>query len=411
MLEQPDDAFMLTVEELLEPEVPAGAGELASSRRSAHERYRALDIPDLFYGVPEAFPIGASDEAADVGDRITGTAVSPGVVTGPARVLLDPRSDEPLEAGEILVCRTTDPSWASAMMVASALVIDIGGPISHGAIVARELGIPCSIGTRNAAKRIATGDILEVNGGTGEVRIVRRAADVAAHTPAAPASVAVRDPTNEPDEGREVMSETIDDQLPILRALSLKGRAGTSDLAGATGLLGEDVAAAADALVNAGLARTARDAYMLTPEGRAALDELLTRERAGVDPQVPATAYDAFTPINDRFKALANDWQTRDGEPNDHTDAAYDAEVIGRLPGIHHEVMALIAEVARAVPRLRVYGERFRLALERVQRGDHTWLLRPLIDSYHTVWFELHEELISLSGRNRLEEAAAGRAH
>src|SRR5205814_10530304 len=94
-------------------------------------------------------------EAARAGDEITGLAVSPGVVEGRARVVLDAAASE-LEPGEVLVCETTDPSWASLFLVASALVIDIGGALSHGAIVARELGVPCWISTRAGPRRPRT---------------------------------------------------------------------------------------------------------------------------------------------------------------------------------------------------------------------------------------------------------------
>ena len=176
VLTSPEDAFMLTLEELIDP--PCDAGGLAAARRADSEEYRKLDIPEFFIGVPE--PISNGGVAAVDGDVITGVAVSPGSIEGRARVILDPQVDEPLEPGEILVCRTTDPSWAATMMLASALVIDIGGPISHGAIVARELGIPCVIGSRDARSRIATGDLLAVDGATGEVRILERAL---AHAP------------------------------------------------------------------------------------------------------------------------------------------------------------------------------------------------------------------------------------
>ena len=74
------------------------------------------------------------------------------------------------------MCRTTDPGWASTMMLASALVIDIGGPISHGAIVARELGIPCVTGTRTGTATIRTGDLVKVDGEKGEVVVLERGA-------------------------------------------------------------------------------------------------------------------------------------------------------------------------------------------------------------------------------------------
>jgi phosphohistidine swiveling domain-containing protein len=175
VLEQPADAFMLTVHELLAPAPPGDACELAAARRAIHDEYRGLDIPDLFMGAPQPFPIERDAALGDESGLVTGAAVSPGVVEGVARVVLDADVDEPIEVGEILVCRTTDPSWASTMMLASALVIDIGGPISHGAIVARELGIPCVIGTRNGTAVIRTGDTLVVDGGRGEVQIRTRA--------------------------------------------------------------------------------------------------------------------------------------------------------------------------------------------------------------------------------------------
>jgi phosphohistidine swiveling domain-containing protein len=174
-IERPADAFMLTVPELLAPAPPADAGELAAARRAIHDEYRGLDIPDLFTGAPQPFAIDRDPADGERAELVTGAAVSPGVVEGVARVVLDADVDEPIEPGEILVCRTTDPSWASTMMLAAALVIDIGGPISHGAIVARELGIPCVIGTRNGTAVIRTGDTLVVDGGRGEVQIRTRA--------------------------------------------------------------------------------------------------------------------------------------------------------------------------------------------------------------------------------------------
>jgi phosphohistidine swiveling domain-containing protein/DNA-binding transcriptional ArsR family regulator len=395
LLERPQDAFMLTVDELCAETPAAGTAELAAGRRAHREEYRKLDIPDLFYGVPVPFALAAETAAEGPGEAIVGTPVSPGVVRGRARVMRDPFADEPLLGGEILVCRTTDPSWASAMMLASALVIDIGGPISHGAIVARELGIPCVIGTRNACQRIRTGDQLEVDGGRGRVEVLERDAGES------PQATLIQEVT---------MSDRPDDDLPVLRALALKGRASISDLAAATGLEEPSVQAHLDALVAAEEARELRGAYALLPPARARLQSALERERAAVDPAALAALYDAFTEVNGDFKALAADWQLRDGEPNDHADATYDQAVLARLPGIDGRVQPLVERAGELVARLAVYGARLTAALDRVRAGDTDWLLKPLIDSYHTVWFELHEDLIALSGRSRVEEAAAGRA-
>jgi pyruvate,water dikinase len=173
LLDDPEDVFMLTLDELLAPTPAPDTLETARVRRAIHTEYKALDVPEIWDGTPSPFPV--ETDAARAEEVVSGAAVSPGAVEGVARLILDPDGDDDLEPGEILVCRTTDPSWASLMMVASALVIDIGGAISHGAIVARELGIPCVIGTRNGTAAIRTGDTLRVDGSAGTVEIVSRA--------------------------------------------------------------------------------------------------------------------------------------------------------------------------------------------------------------------------------------------
>jgi pyruvate,water dikinase len=173
-LDDPEDVFLLTKQELLAPPAP-GLRELVAERREVRARYRELVLPEVWEGMP--VPQLRADAAAtddDARPTVTGTPVSPGIVEGIARVIVDPEGDEELEDGEVLVCRTTDPSWASLMMVASALVIDIGGAISHGAIVARELGIPCVIGTRDGSSLLRTGDRLRVDAERGEVVVLDR---------------------------------------------------------------------------------------------------------------------------------------------------------------------------------------------------------------------------------------------
>lgn len=114
--------------------------------------------------------------------------------------------------------------------------------------------------------------------------------------------------------------------------------------------------------------------------------------------------------MNNDFKALVSDWQLKDGQHNDHTDKRYDDAVLARLDTVHEAVMPIVAAAASEVPRLSTYADKLAAALARVQSGDLPWLTRPVMDSYHTVWFELHEELIGASGLAREEEAAAGHA-
>ena len=102
-------------------------------------------------------------------------------------------------------------------------------------------------------------------------------------------------------------------------------------------------------------------------------------------------------------------WQLKsiDGSTaiNDHTDAAYDASVVDRLGTLHAQADSLLADVASTLPRFVRYPERLVHALAKVQAGQTEWFTKPLLDSYHTVWFELHEDLLSTLGIQRGAEA------
>ncbi|MEW6476762.1 MAG: PEP-utilizing enzyme [Actinomycetota bacterium] len=173
-LEDIDDAFFLTIDELLSP-LPDDVMDLVRFRRERRAEYRRYELPLTFTGVPQP-TVRADDLGGAAGDVLSGVAGSPGVVEGTARVVVDPLDAEPLEPGDVLVCRFTDPSWAPLFSLADALVIDIGAAASHGAIVARELGVPCVIGTGDGTRRIRTGDRLRVDGDAGKVEILSRAA-------------------------------------------------------------------------------------------------------------------------------------------------------------------------------------------------------------------------------------------
>src|SRR5262249_54177991 len=101
---------------------------------------------------------------------LQGIAASPGAITAPARVILDPQ-DARLESGEILVAPSTDPGWTPLFLKASGLVMEVGGAMAHGAIVAREYGIPAVVGVAGATERIATGSRITVDGTAGVVVI------------------------------------------------------------------------------------------------------------------------------------------------------------------------------------------------------------------------------------------------
>lgn len=173
VLAEADDVFFFTLPELVDGP-PPDASEIAAFRKERREFYGTLEVPTTFTGFPE--PVGLSQtESLTVGDVVSGLAGSAGLAKGRARVIVDPDSGRPLEAGEILVSRVTDPGWTPLFMLAEALVIDIGGPASHGAIIARELGIPCVINTGTGTRTIQTGDLIEVDGTRGRVTILERA--------------------------------------------------------------------------------------------------------------------------------------------------------------------------------------------------------------------------------------------
>jgi hypothetical protein len=199
-------------------------------------------------------------------------------------------------------------------------------------------------------------------------------------------------------------------ELLVMRSMRLKGRVNAETLTAATGVSEADVSSIVEKLVSSGEAKEMKGFYMLMPPGRERLTALLDDERSGVDAEAMKELYESFDPVNIDFKQLASDWQIRDGEPNDHNDAAYDQSVLDRLPGIHERVTPVVDRATALAPRLAPYKERFQTALDKVQGGDKDWLLKPLIDSYHTVWFEFHEELIGLAGLTREAEAASGRA-
>ena len=168
-LTEPEDAFFLTSDELFG--VPADGPAIVAERRKRSTTYAGFNLPEWWKGVPDP-----TTEASITSEQVAGIPVSPGIIEGRARVLLSPEDGEELQAGEIVVCPFTDPGWAALFLVAGALVIDVGGPMSHGAIVARELGVPCVINTRTGTRVFSTGDLVRVDGTTGSVVRLERAA-------------------------------------------------------------------------------------------------------------------------------------------------------------------------------------------------------------------------------------------
>ena len=164
-----DDVFYLTVDELAGP-TARDVRELVQRRRERHAEYLRYRLPSAWIGAPVPIIIG-QDVADDDGSPVQGIGVSDGVVEGIARVVLDPAFAD-VEPDEILVAPLTDPSWSSIMFISRGLIVDVGGPLSHAAVVARELGIPCVVNTGNGTERLRTGDRIRLDGTTGRVEVL-----------------------------------------------------------------------------------------------------------------------------------------------------------------------------------------------------------------------------------------------
>ncbi|MGW4640464.1 PEP/pyruvate-binding domain-containing protein [Sphaerisporangium sp. NPDC004334] len=166
-----------------------GASALAAvaGRRRLHERYRALPpYPALIRGRFDPFRWAADparrgdvydehDREAPAAEAVTGFPGAAGVVEGRARVIASVEEGEALMPGEILVTTVTNVGWTPLFPRAAAVVTDVGAPLSHAAIVARELGIPAVVGCGNATDRLRTGDLLRVDGEHGTVEVLTAA--------------------------------------------------------------------------------------------------------------------------------------------------------------------------------------------------------------------------------------------
>lgn len=189
LLERPEDLFFLHLDELRRlaslplDHVPAGLRAetlaLVAERRRADEREaRRRQVPRVLLSDGRAFYEGMGQAAGDAerADMFTGSPVSPGVAEGRVNVVLDPAAAQ-MRPGDALVCHGTDPSWTPLFLVAGALVMEVGGMMTHGSVVAREYGIPAVVGVHHATTRLRTGQRVRVDGTNGRVTILDEVGD------------------------------------------------------------------------------------------------------------------------------------------------------------------------------------------------------------------------------------------
>ena len=363
----------------------------------------------------------------------SGVAASPGVVSG--LICLEPDRVAALAEGGrnvILVRPTTSPEDVHGLVQASGIITATGGMVSHAALLARGWGIAAVCGVealefvpvlRLAGQPLREGDRLTIDGGAGQIY----PGDCVEGEFGAPVELqTLRDWATDcgvPLGGEEVTAfapvaaiedDAADvDAVAVLRALALLGFATAERVASALAVPVQSVNRLLDALPASHLGKALRGLHV-TPDGRAWLSGELNAERERIDRHAADSLYQRFMALDATFKQLVTDWQVKvsDGKrvPNDHADAAYDDGVRARFADFHQVVVILLPEILTLTARLRPFLKRFERAAAAVASGDGNMIASPLKDSYHTIWFELHEELIHLAGRNRAtEEARSGR--
>ncbi len=203
-------------------------------------------------------------------------------------------------------------------------------------------------------------------------------------------------------------------RLLVLHGLRLQHVGNAAGVAEAIGVAEAEVKLMLDQLVSDDLAkyRTGRiSGFMLTPAGRA---EHLAQIAAEVDATGVRTGvqalYARFLGLNTELLTVCTQWQLREingqSVPNDHTDGAYDASVIGRLVDLDGLAQPIATDLAALLARFATYGPRLSFALAGVQDGETDLFTRPMVPSYHTVWFEWHEDLLVTLGIERGSEGA-----
>ena len=377
-------------------------------------------------------PTTAAERADDVRVVATGLGASPGLVAG-AVATTPEKAVEMAEAGtDVLLVRSeTSPDDVHGMAKSVGILTSTGGLASHAAVVARGWDIPAVVGAAEvrvgerevniAGVTYREGDVLSIDGGSGEVfggavasvtTVVPEAAMLIAWARELGIDIGRNEEGSAVDEnGSEEVGVSNDD---VVRALAIKGYAMADMLGLALGVSADEAAALVERLAADGIAKESGGMYSLTDDGKALGAEMLAEDSAAWGVENASAALDAFLVLDGEMKEIVTAWQMKevDGEQvlNDHADADYDAGVLTRLSHLHEQAGEWLRPHYEGLPRLVAYGRRLDAAAAKATAGDGMYIASPRVDSYHGVWFELHEDLIRLAGKTREEEVAAGRA-
>jgi hypothetical protein len=194
----------------------------------------------------------------------------------------------------------------------------------------------------------------------------------------------------------------------LLHGLAIKKHATAGEIAPLVGMPDAEVAALLQRAVKSGRAIEVQGKYTLSPLAQIALAGDYSRRFAELrGNRVFATAYESFERINVELKTLITRWQTVETAgarvANDHSNRDYDTQILDRLGQLHERAEVSLARLESVLPRFSYYRTRLLEALERAEAGKIEWVSSPKIESYHTLWFELHEDLLRLLGKRRGE--------
>jgi len=194
----------------------------------------------------------------------------------------------------------------------------------------------------------------------------------------------------------------------VMHAVAIKRNGGADSISSISGLDLKSVTKTLNDGVSLGRLVKIDDTFLLSPAGRMILDSEYSRFCDEIRSQRQfLDAYEKFEIINKELKQLITDWQTiKVGDqiiPNDHSDSEYDEKIIDKLGVIHEKFEPVLDVMVKIVERFANYSAKLINALEKSEDGELEWVSDAQLDSYHTVWFELHEDLLRLLGRTREE--------
>lgn len=381
-------------------------------------RSEALDRVKAIMQDPPMLPV-AQLNSADVRVLATGLAASPGQAIGALCTSVDEAvAAQGRSEAVILARRETSPADIAGMAASVGILTTRGGHVSHAAVVARGWGLPAVVGAQDVeildegiridGRLIPNGTEITIDGTSGLVLLGAHGRTEVEAPEVAVLRAWSREEASDAAPAQANGYRESATQESVSRALAIKGMGDAASIADVLGAAADEVAAIFTALAEAGQVKAmANNRVRATPALIQRVDDWFAEEAKRLKDEILKEWHD-FHIVNDAFKELVSRWQMRnvDGAQviNDHSDPIYDAQVLASVrPTIHVVAVPIIERIAQAEARLIRYRDRLTHALSALEAGDSAMLAHPLKNSYHTVWFELHEELIRLSGRKRTE--------